>query len=93
MGRLKGLKDLVQDAVEHGSTAVQKVHEEFAARPFDVLEATPIRLPVKGVRFVHDTITSTVYASIRGVNRIAGAAAGAVIDEIERDEKSDSEPS
>lgn len=83
MGRLKGLKDLVQDAVEHGATAVQKVHEDIASRPFDALEATPIRLPVQGVRFVHDTITRTVYASIRGVNRIAGAAAGAIIDEIE----------
>jgi hypothetical protein len=86
MGRLKGLKDLVQDAVEHGTTAVQKVHEDIASRPFDVLEATPLRLPAQGVRLVHDTITRTVYASIRGVNRIAGAAAGAVIDEVERKE-------
>jgi len=84
MGKLKGLKDLIQDAVEHGTTAVQKVHEDIASRPFDALEATPLRLPVTGIRFVHDTITKTVYASIRGVNRIAGAAAGAVIEEVER---------
>jgi hypothetical protein len=80
-----GMKDLVVDAVEHGTTAVQKVHEAIASRPFAVLEVTPIRLPAKGVRFIHDTITMTVYASIRAVNRIAGAAARAVIEEIERD--------
>jgi hypothetical protein len=85
MGRLKGVKDLVEDAVHHGATAVEKVHRGVASRPFDVLEAVPIvAVPARGVRLVHDTITATVYASIRVMNRLVGAVADEVIEVVEK---------
>lgn len=81
MSRWHGVKDLVQDAVEGGANAVEKVHTAVASKPFDVLEqVTPIALPVKGVRLLHDTIVSGVYASIRLVNKAVGVVATVAID-------------
>jgi len=92
-GRAKGVKDLAQDAVEHGSAAVQAVHETIAARPFRVLEMIPpIQLPVRGVRLVHDAVVRTVYGSIRLVNRAAGAVADHVITTGAEREGSAEEP-
>ena len=85
MGRLKGVKDLLEDAVHHGTTAVEKVHRDVASRPFDVLEAVPgIATPARGVRIVHNAITATVYASIRVINRLVGAVADEVIEVVQQ---------
>lgn len=71
--RWHGLKDLVQDAIEHGSTAVEQVHKATAARPFDILEQIPvIATPTRIVRVVHDVSVSTVYSAIRITNRTVG---------------------
>jgi len=92
-GRAKGVKDLIQDAVEHGSTAVQEVHETVAARPFRILELIPpIRLPVQGVRLVHDAVVRTVYSSIRLANRAVGAVADEVIEVSEKEDEAGAEP-
>lgn len=73
--RLRGLKDLVVDAVEHGSSAVERVHLATAKRTFDVLEALPgVALPSKGVHVVHDLSVKGVYGAIRLVNRAVGVA-------------------
>jgi hypothetical protein len=73
--RWHGLKDLVQDAIEHGSTAVEEVHKATAARPFDILEQIPaIATPTRIVRVVHDVSVSTVYSAIRITNRAIGRA-------------------
>ena len=85
MGTIKGVKDLVEDAVHHGTTAVEKVHREVASRPFEVLESVPgLELPVRLVRAMHDTITTTVYTSIRVTNRLVGAIADEVIEVVEK---------
>ena len=39
--RLLGLRALLEDVVEHGSSAVERVHRETAERTFAVLEAIP----------------------------------------------------
>jgi len=79
--RWRGVKDLLEDAVEHGSRAVQRAHTETAGRPFAVLEAIPlVALPARGVHLVHDAIVTTVYGVLRLVNRAAGIAAGVALD-------------
>ena len=84
MSRLRGVKDLIQDGVEHISATVERVHKNIAKRPFDILESIPVvDVPTKGVRLVHDTIVSGVYESIRLVNRIAGGAANLIIEAVE----------
>lgn len=82
--RAKGLSQLIEGAVEHGSRAVQKVHLGTSSRTFDVLEKVPgVAAPAAVVRVVHDGWTSAVYATIRGVNKVAFTAISAAIDVAE----------
>ena len=80
--RLLGLRALLEDVVEHGSAAVERVHRETADRTFTVLEAIP---PVAGaaraVHGVHGAVLTGVYGSIRLVNRAVGAVLTTVIEE------------
>lgn len=82
--RLKGLKALLQDAVEHGASAVERVHLKTAERPFVVLEKVPpIEKPVQGIRAIHDTIVSGVYGSVRVVNRVVGKTLDVALDALD----------
>lgn len=88
--RAMGLSKLVEGAVEHGSRAVQKVHLGTSARTFAILERVPgIATPAGVVRVVHDGWTSAIYATIRGVNKVAFVAIGAAIDVADRVSASD----
>lgn len=85
MDRWRGLKALVQDTVEHGSRAVERLQKETAKRPFDLLEQIPpLQLPVKGIREIHDVAVSGVHGVIRLVNRVAGDTLDVVLDGIEQ---------
>jgi len=54
---------------------VEAVHTAIARRPFQVIAPAPVaRVPAAGVRVVHDAITRGVYAIVRGVNALLGAA-------------------
>jgi hypothetical protein len=82
--RLRGLRALVEDVVEHGSSAVERVHLATAARPFVVLEHIPATATVaRGVHVAHDTVATTVYRTIRAANRLVGTVAGVAIDMAE----------
>lgn len=84
MRRAKGLTHLVEAAVEHGSRAVQRVHLGTSARTFGILEQIPgIAGPAAIVRVVHDGCTTAVYATIRGVNKVACTAVSAALDVAE----------
>ena len=83
--RLRGLKQLLQDAVEHVSLAVERVQLERAKLPFALLERVPtIAAPARGVHLIHDAAVSTTHGMIRLVNRVVGDTLDAVIDEVER---------
>ncbi|WP_437284641.1 hypothetical protein [Sorangium sp. So ce406] len=85
MERWRGLKDLVQDAVDNGSRAVERLQKHAAKLPFDLLEQIPpIAAPVRGIRLVHDTMVSGVHVAIRLVNRVAGHAIDGVLDVVEQ---------
>jgi hypothetical protein len=71
--RLRGLRALLEEGVEHGSSAIERVHLATARRTFTILEAIPpIAAPVRGVHVIHDLSVASVYGSIRLVNRIVG---------------------
>ena len=83
--RWRGLRALIGDAVEHGASAIERVHLETARRPFAVLEQIPgIAEPAQVIHGVHDAAVASVYASIRGVNRVVGAALDAALEHAER---------
>ncbi len=82
--RLRGLRALLEDAVDQGTSAVERVHRATAARPFAILdEIPPIAVPARGVRVVHDATVSVVYESIRQVNRLVGATLALAIDAVD----------
>ena len=75
MRRLRGLRALVTEAVEHGSLAVERVHKATAARPFAVLEHLPeIGPAARAIHVIHDTSVSLAYGAVRLVNRTVGGA-------------------
>lgn len=93
MKRLRGLRALVEDVVEHGSKAVEEVHKATAARTFVVLEAIPpIATPAKVVHVVHDASLTGIYGIIRVVNRVVGKTLDVAIDVAEQREPEQAEP-
>ena len=79
--RLRGLRRLVEEAVEHGSKAVEDVHKATAARTFTVLEAIPpIAKPAKVVHTVHDLWLSGIYGAIRVGNKVVGKTLEVALD-------------
>ena len=85
--RLRGLKDLIRDGIEHGSAAIEKVHLETANRPFAVLEhVPPISIPSKGVHAIHDATARTVYQIIRIVGHAVTESLDVALDVLEKAE-------
>jgi hypothetical protein len=83
--RWRGLGALIGDAVEHGASAIERVHLATAERPFRILEQIPgIAEPTKGVHVVHDAVVSGVYAQVRSVNRLVGKALDLTFDVLEQ---------
>ena len=79
--RLRGLRALVEDVVDHGSKAVQDVHLATAARTFFVLEAIPpIAKPARVIHGVHDLWVSGVYGTIRACNKVVGKTLEVALD-------------
>jgi hypothetical protein len=89
--RWQGLRALVGDAVEHGATAIERVHLETARRPFAFMEhIPPLAEPAQNIREVHDTIVSGVYTSVRLVNQLVGKTLDAALAAL--DTQSQGEP-
>jgi hypothetical protein len=85
MERWRGLTALVRDAVDGGSRAVERLQLETARRPFELLSKVgPLRVPVQGIREIHDTAVTNVHGMIRLVNRVTGDTLGVVLDAVER---------
>ncbi len=84
MKRIRGLKSLLQAAVEHGSRAVEAVQIEVAKTPFDLLEKVPpLKVPVAGVRLLYNTGVGTTHTMIRLVNKVVGDTLDVVLDQVE----------
>jgi hypothetical protein len=81
--QLRGLKDLIEDAVEAGVTQTERMHVAIARYPYAVLKrVTPIAAPVRGVEFVQATITGSVYWTIRLATRITAVTATRALDQL-----------
>lgn len=64
--RWRGLSALLGDAVEHATTAIERIHMQTAQRPFKILESIPaIAAPAQLVHEVHDSIVTHTYKQIR----------------------------
>lgn len=77
----RGLGKLLGEAVEHGATAIERVHLGTAKRSFDVLKQVPgIRATVQGVQTVHDAIVSNSYETVRAVTRAVSRSVDIALD-------------
>lgn len=82
--QLRGAKDLLQEAVEAGVNATEKVHHAIAKKPYAVLGSLPvIAVPVRHIETVQTTITTGVYRAIRAVNKTSGTLATHLIDRLD----------
>lgn len=82
--RWKGLRALIGDAVEHGASAIERVHVATARRPFTIMEQIPgLAEPVKGIHVLHDVIVTNTYGAVRLVNRAVGQAIDAALDAVD----------
>ena len=80
MGNVKEIKDRVRDAIDKGTTAVEKVHQDIMHKPIEVLELIVPNLPLtKTVAEVQRKIIGIVYDVIRGVNHAVGEMADGVL--------------
>jgi hypothetical protein len=78
--RWRGLRALLETAVEEGSSAVERVHMATARRPFEILkQIPPIERPVRDIQTVHDAVVSGVYNAIRSVNHLVGEGLDGVL--------------
>ena len=83
--QLRGIKDLIQDAVDAGVDTTELVHLAIARKPYAMLEKIEaIAGPVHVVERVQNTITVGVYQSIRAINKLSATIATGILDHIER---------
>ncbi|HSY29018.1 MAG TPA: hypothetical protein VK832_16030 [Burkholderiaceae bacterium] len=83
--QLRGIKDLIQDAVDAGVDATEQMHLVIARKPYAALEKIEaLAGPVHVVERVQNTITVGVYQSIRAINKLSATIATGIIDHIER---------
>jgi hypothetical protein len=79
-------EELVENAVENGSIAIERLQKETARRPFAILESIPpIALPVRGIHELHDHVVSSVHGSIRITTRVVGQCLDVVLDTLDPD--------
>lgn len=82
--QIRGLKDLIQDAVDVGVQETAQVHQAIARQPYALLEKiTVVAAPVRTVGRVQEAIIGGIYQSIRTANQIAGIFATQVINHLE----------
>ena len=68
--RWRGLATLLGDVVEHGASAIERVHLATSQRTFTLLEHIPLlAAPAHAVNELHDVAVSAVYSNVRLVAR------------------------
>jgi len=88
MTDLKGLKDLVQEAIDKGATTVEEVHQSIASRPLEILQQLiPDKTPAKEIEAFQKKTIGSVYDMIRTVNQAVGEIAGNLLAKIEKTDK------
>jgi len=85
MSKLKGLKDLVQTAIDKGATSVEEVHMAIANMPLNILEKIePLEAPAKEIKHVYESTVGAVYDMIRKINSEVGNVAESLINQAEK---------
>jgi uncharacterized membrane protein len=90
MKRWLGLAELLEDGIDHGTIAVEQVHQATARIVFDVLERVPpLAPPARLARSLQQEAISRTYRTIRLVNGVVGALVGTALAAAESDPPAD----
>jgi hypothetical protein len=82
--QLRGLNDLVADALDAGMTRTEEIHRTIADYPYAALKRIgPVASPVRVVEFVETTITGSVYWTLRLATRVSGALVTRVLERLD----------
>jgi hypothetical protein len=82
--QLRGLNDLVADALDAGVARTEEIHRGIAGYPYAVLKRIgPVASPVRVVEFVETTITGSVYWTLRLATRASGALVAQVLERLD----------
>ncbi len=82
--QMRGAKDLLQDGVDAAVTSIQKAQRGVVHRTYMIVaHVSHLDLPVQAIESVQQTITDSIYASIRLGAHAAGAAATLALDCLE----------
>lgn len=85
--QLRGLNDLITDALAAGVTRTEEIHRAIARRPYAVLKRIgPIAAPVRTVEFVETTISGSVYWTIRLASEVSGRIVSQVLERLDTSE-------
>lgn len=79
----KGLAEAIRDAVDKGTTRVERIHKSIADLPFRMLEERNLlRAPAREVRRVQDRAIRAVYDLVRTINHQVGGLASDLRHEV-----------
>jgi hypothetical protein len=82
--QLRGLNDLLADAVDAGVSRTEQVHQSIARYPYAVLKRIgPIAGPIGAIEFVQTTITGSVYWTLRVATRVSGVAVARILERLD----------
>jgi hypothetical protein len=80
--RRRTLPELIQDAIDRGSTTVEDIHKSIADLPLKILEESDLlRSPAKEAKRVQDHTVGAIYDVIREVNEEVGTFASELLAE------------
>lgn len=85
MGKLQGLAQLIQDAVDKSATAIENVHLKAANEPLNILKKIPpLTAPATGIQKTLNLCITSVYEIIRTVNRETGNMVCLALEKMEK---------
>ncbi len=86
--QIRGVADLIHDAVAHGVDTIEETHQAIVRKPFALVkQIDPLAAPVRTVEHIERNIAGGVYQSIRLTNRLAAAVTTQVLDWLEETER------
>ena len=81
--RKRALADVIQHAIDKGTTRVEKIHKSIADLPLKLLEERNLlRGPAREVRRVQDHAIKAVYDLVRTINQQVGSLASDLRHEV-----------
>jgi hypothetical protein len=84
MSDAKQLTQLIEEAVENGTTTVEDIHRSIANLPFAVLECLDLfEKTAMEARTIHDTSVGAIYDLIRDINSRMAEFAGELLEQRE----------